>query len=353
MAGIRKLIRPTPEFTIPPPYNPIRGDHNELQVYGTFPYCAIMQIAEEDKYDNYVVCRGFDPRILKFVDFQKGNQDKLGISVAKPFGCRVKDIRSNGPKRYRIGEVYAAFLPTQGSTDYNAHYIPPSPVEVLWRLGQNPGVNEDSPYGGHPKCIVDEISKLEDHNGQMVNWMLVNTETKFFKFHALEDLEDGSCEACVRQMSDYQPHVADIYDPYDLFKGMKTDTKGVVVFQEGKYYIITVENKNRHYRFQSLEDMGSGTVVNACIQEMEGGNKREDDIHDPDGIFEDMEEGTKGIVVFQDGKYWIIQAKCEPDEIEECECDPETEDCEEEELNCDCEPESEEETDCECPYPPE
>jgi hypothetical protein len=235
----RKRRRPTPNFQVPPPYNPMRGDHDDLQLHGDWPYCAMMQIACEDKYEHHVVCRGFDPRMLKFVDYRDNSAEKPGISVAKPFGCRVTE---GGAKRYRIGEVFMAVLPTQGTTDIDVHYIPPSPVEVKWRLGQNPGFVDGSPYGGHPKCLEDEIEVLYDHNGKVINWMLVHTETKMFRFQSTEDLIDSdSCEACVRQMSGYWPHTATIYDPNRVFDGMLSGTKGYVLFQEGKYYIVNAK----------------------------------------------------------------------------------------------------------------
>ena len=49
----------------------------------------MMQIAKDDIYDDYVVCRGFDPRIQRFVDFAENSSEKPGISVAKPFGCSM------------------------------------------------------------------------------------------------------------------------------------------------------------------------------------------------------------------------------------------------------------------------
>ena len=259
MSGFRKLRRPTPEFTIPPPYNPVRGEHNDLEIFGVFPYCAMLQVACEDNYPNHVICRGFDPRMLKFIDFEENNSEKPGISVAKPFGCRVT---SGGAKRYRIGDIFPAVLPTQGTADYDPHYVPPSPVEIKWRVGQNSGVSDSSEYGGHPKCLTNKISVLYDHNGKVINWLFVHTETKIFRFQSLEALTGAFCEACVRQMSGYWPHIANIYDP--------------------------------------------------------------------EGMFTDMEEGTKGLVLFQEGKYYILQAKCEPDEIDACECEPAGED------DCEC-----------------
>ena len=230
----RKRRRPTPEFKIPPPFNAMRGDNDDLQLFGEFPYCAMMQVACEDIYENYVVCRGFDPRILKFIDYAENNADKPGISVAKPYGCRVT---SGGAKRYRKGEIFMAVLPTQGIAENDVHYVPPSPVEIEWRLGQNPGVVSGANYGGQPKCLTNEINILYDHNDIVINWMLVHGETKYFRFQSLETLTGTSCQACVRHMSGYWPHTATIYDPQGIFVNILAGSKGLVVFQEGKYYI--------------------------------------------------------------------------------------------------------------------
>jgi hypothetical protein len=231
----RKRRRPTPEFKVPSPYNAMRGDHDDLQLFGEFPYCAMMQVACEDIYENYVVCRGFDPRMLKFIDYAENNAEKPGISVAKPYGCRVT---SGGAKRYRKGEIFMAVLPTQGIAENDVHYVPPSPVEIEWRLGQNPGVVSGVNYGGQPKCLTNEINILYDHNDIVINWMLVHGENKLFRFQSTEALTGTQCQACVRQMSGYWPHTATIYDPQGVYLGMVAGTKGYVMFQEGKYYIV-------------------------------------------------------------------------------------------------------------------
>jgi len=235
----RKLRRPTPNFKIPPPYNPISGDHKELENHGVHPYCAMMQIAADDTYDDYVICRGFDIRMLKFVDYEEGNSDKPGISVAKPFGCRGG--AGDGAKIYRIGQIFPAFLPTQGPADFAPDYVPPSPVAVKWRLGQNPGVATGAAgYGGHPESLDDTIEILYDHNGKVVNWMFIHSNNaRHFRFQSQEDhLTGESFEACVRQMSGDDPHLATVYDPDGIFHGMLEGTKGLVFFQDGKYYIV-------------------------------------------------------------------------------------------------------------------
>lgn len=122
----------------------------------------MMQVMEEDTYDNYVICRGFDPRILRFMN---------NISVAKPFGKR-------NPDTYKVGEIYPAFLPTQGNTNFmdfrNVTYVPPSPGNVLWRVGQNPGVAVGGLDGGQPENLDGQIEILYDHNGKVINWLLID-----------------------------------------------------------------------------------------------------------------------------------------------------------------------------------
>lgn len=168
----REGRHPTSGYGIPPPYNPIHGENANLRQDGISPFCAMMQVAEEDTYENYVICRGFDIRILKFVDYAPGDASKPGISVAKPFGRREVGT-------YTIGEVYPAFLPTQGNpqfTDFRqVTYVPPSPATVPWRVGQNPGYVEDSDNGGHPDDLNEEIAILYDHNNKVINWLLIDT----------------------------------------------------------------------------------------------------------------------------------------------------------------------------------
>ena len=168
----RKHRRPTPAFKVPSPYNPMHGEQANLRQEGTAPYCAMMQVAEEDTYDDYVICRGFDTRILRFIDYAEGNPNKPGISVAKPYGNRVSG-------RYEIGEIYPALLPTQGNSGFSDFrqvvFTPPSPIAVEWRVGQNPGtVTGGGLDGGQPADLNDAIEIMYDHNGKVVNWLLID-----------------------------------------------------------------------------------------------------------------------------------------------------------------------------------
>jgi len=156
---LRKRKQPTPHFKQPPPYEPISGDRAALAVPGFFPYVAMMQVAAEDTYEDYVICRGFDIRHRIFIDYEEGNADKPGIPVAKPYSNREVGV-------YSIAEVYPAVLPLQTSN--------PSPADVPWRVGQNPGVAETT--AGHPADLDETIEILyTDDESQTIDWMLLDS----------------------------------------------------------------------------------------------------------------------------------------------------------------------------------
>ena len=148
-----------------------------------------MQVAAADTYEDYVVCRGFEPRLRRFIDYEAGNDDKLGISVAKPYGNRVTGA-------YEIGEVYPVFLPTQIVDGY----IPPSPADVDWRIGQNPGTAADPHDGGHPQALAEAIEEMTDHNGKSVNWLLFGGQKKQLCRFTLDEAlatSDADAEATI------------------------------------------------------------------------------------------------------------------------------------------------------------
>lgn len=160
----KKQRKIAPYFPTHPPFNAVAGQYASLTgEQGVNPYCVLMQVAEDDTRDNYVICRGFDPRILVFVDYEAGNSNKPGIAVAKPYGHRK-------PGLYKVGELYPALLPTQG----NATYTPPSPTEIGLRLGQNPGVVETDPAeSGQPRDLAESLALLYDDNNVAINWLLL------------------------------------------------------------------------------------------------------------------------------------------------------------------------------------
>ena len=119
---------------------------------------AMMQVAAEDTEQNYVLCRGFDVRIARFIDYEAGNANKPGIPVAKPYGSRTTGT-------YEIGQIFPAILPLQTSN--------PSPTTVPWRVGQNPGVATVS--AGHPASLSETVDFLKDTNGIYINWMLLDS----------------------------------------------------------------------------------------------------------------------------------------------------------------------------------
>lgn len=167
----RKHRNPTPGFRMPPPFQPMTGTHAALQVPGVFPHCVLMQVAAEDTEDEYVLCRGFDPRINKFIDYEEGNEDKPGIPVAKPYRCRMAGL-------YHMAEIYAAALPVQSSC--------PSPTGAKIRIGQNPGKAKTST--GPPADLDEEVEELFTTEGKAVNWMFIDFPGEQVCFELAETL---------------------------------------------------------------------------------------------------------------------------------------------------------------------
>ncbi|HUS97596.1 MAG TPA: hypothetical protein VMX97_12720, partial [Hyphomicrobiaceae bacterium] len=142
---LRKRRQPTPSFKLPPPYQPITGERAPLMAQGVFPYCAMFQVAADDEFADYVICRGYDTRIKKFFDYDAEDLDnKPGIPIAKPFGSRVVGV-------YTVGEIFPAVLP-------------------LSRIGQNPGVAATTQ--GQPADLDEEIEILKtDDDAIFIAWM--------------------------------------------------------------------------------------------------------------------------------------------------------------------------------------
>ncbi len=164
-----KRRRPTPGFGIPPPFSPITGEHADLRTTGRFPWCAMVQIAGKDTRDDYVICRGFDPRTGKFTDYEEdedGNptdDDKPGIPVGKPYSRRAAGT-------YIVGQVFAAMIP-------------------VTRLGETPGVAETTQ--GHPEDLDEEVEILYDTGGNPVAWLLVDDGPTLHRIELSATYEPG------------------------------------------------------------------------------------------------------------------------------------------------------------------
>lgn len=241
----RKRRRPTPHYKVPPPYNPLHGEQANLRQEGVSPFCAMVQVAAEDTHENYVVCRGFDPRILKFIDYAEGDASKPGISVAKPFGKRRTGT-------YEIGEIYPALLPTQGNADFmdfrQVTFIPPSPVGVNWRLGQNPGVVQGGGLdGGQPENLSGTIEILYDDSGKVINWLLIDSDggDKHYLFTLLENMGDDSALAEIRTMDDATQveESADVVNTLGDFSHLVDEDRGICVKVDGVYYAVHPEGR--------------------------------------------------------------------------------------------------------------
>lgn len=152
---IRKRKNPSPDFNLPPPFQPMTGEHAKLLVEGKYPYCALMQVVEEDTHCNYVVCRGWDPRSRVYLT------ETPGFPVAKPYSRRMKGL-------YRVGEVYPALLPLPAGFIDGDKTVP--------RIGQNAGRTEGTitDCRSHPEDLDQEVVLLQDDDGTYVNWMFLD-----------------------------------------------------------------------------------------------------------------------------------------------------------------------------------
>ena len=80
---------------------------------------------------------------------------------------------------------------------------------------------------------------LYDHNGNVVNWMLIDSDNgQFFRFQSLEAMTTANCSATIRRMDRSHLSFKIIYDPDGVFYGMKSGTYGRAFYQSGKYYVI-------------------------------------------------------------------------------------------------------------------
>lgn len=66
---------------------------------------------------------------------------------------------------------------------------------------------------------------------------------------------------------------------------------------------------SRLVRFEMTGDWSSN-AADADFVEMDGTPIGSDTLLDPEGIFEELEEGAKGLAMLQGGEYFAIQAKC-------------------------------------------
>ncbi len=179
---------------MPPPWNPLTGEHADLAAPKLAPHCAMMQVAVEDTHDNYVICRGYDPRIKKFFDYVEGDPDKLGIPVAKPWSNRTAGA-------YTVGQIFPAVIP-------------------LTRIGQTPGVrdpgeDEEDPLLGQPADLDEEVGILYtdeavEADRKVVNWLLLEAE-ELRRFELKDNLTDDNTAATA-----YELFYDDTFDQYSI-----------------------------------------------------------------------------------------------------------------------------------------
>lgn len=199
---LRKRKQPTPHFKLPSPFQPITGERAKLLVPGFNPYCAMMQVAAEDTHQDYVLCRGFDVRIARFIDYDVADlANSPGIPVAKPFSNR-------GTGLFELAHIFPAFLPLQTAN--------PSPAAVLWRVGQNPGVSVTTV--GQPADLNEEVEILYTDEGVAINWMMVDSGSAWYIGKMTEAIAPGETKTAVMHSQGWVSTGIEfeVYNPHDV-----------------------------------------------------------------------------------------------------------------------------------------
>jgi len=217
-------------FKMPQPYNPMEGVYADIQTKGVFPYCAMMQVAADDDKADYVICRGFDVRIGKFINYVDGDTtNNPGIPVAKPYGLRSAGV-------YKVGQMFPAVLPLQSGG--------PSPNDADIRFGQNPGVAAETV--GHPADLDEDVGILTTTAGVKVNWMLLSSmnAARMWRFTLNADINAGTAAADKLELdgSDTGEDIT-VTDLCGRYGGLKDTCYGIClqqIDQDGatKYVII-------------------------------------------------------------------------------------------------------------------
>jgi len=206
------------------------GKHAPLAIPGEFPCCAMMQVAAEDTHDDYVVCRGYDPRHKRFFDYVQGDADKAGIAVGKPYGSRRLGA-------YVVGQIFPAFIP-------------------LTRIGQTPGVAAVS--AGHPAGLDEVVNILYDENARPINWLLLDTSQQ-------ENPAIGFEMKGIRQSgTDYQYVEPGNFASYKVeeITGGSEESAGVTVLNAVNYGDPFVQlNSSGAYRISVNVDYGQVQLV--------------------------------------------------------------------------------------------
>jgi hypothetical protein len=141
----RKQMPPAQAYRLSSvPFNPITGEYSPIGRHGILSRCAMMQVigddetvANQDKHENYVICRGYDPESKHFLD---------SVPVAKPYGTR-------GSFPYKLAEVYPAIKPRTA-------------------LGDTPMVAETTE--GHPADLDEALDILKDDDDNHISWLLLD-----------------------------------------------------------------------------------------------------------------------------------------------------------------------------------
>jgi hypothetical protein len=304
---IRRNKNPNPNFRLPTPFDPMGGDHAPLMIDGVYPHCAMMQVAAEDTHDDYVVCRGYDPRYRRFFDYDEDDlTTKPGIAVGKPFGSRRAGA-------YQIGQVYPAFIP-------------------LTRLGQTPG--EATNGSGHPEDLNDTVEILYDENDRPVNWLLIESGTDLRRFelktqlspllgfaiaHPLESDGEGNFAPDLAAAEEFTVYdVINRFAGWPRLEGTRSGSWGYAYKHpdSGWWEIVNMEQAAKYINFTLTENMGetnSGQATVTVDDWYDGTNPSivydEIKVYDPQNLHPGAASGAKGKARLdeRDNQYHIVE----------------------------------------------
>jgi hypothetical protein len=151
----------------------------------------MMQVALDDEFENYVICRGFDPRTWRFHDCDPDDLSNLpGIAVAKPYSNRKVGA-------YAVGQMFPAVIP-------------------VTRIGETAGVASSS--SGHPADLDETINILyrddtndPNANGNPIAWLLLDSggSGEMVMFELLEDLGQWSGDTVEAARKTWDPEAND------------------------------------------------------------------------------------------------------------------------------------------------
>jgi hypothetical protein len=271
-----------------PPFDPYKQPFHGLAHDVGMTRVPMMQVIEEDIYQNYVVCRGYDPDHKKFFN---------RLYVAKPYGQRGQT------GIYAVGEVHPA-------------------VKAITRLGLTPGVARDTV--GHPADLDEQVDKLTSADQEStdsvvtdISWMFIGSSGSTSYFGKLDsDLAydtDEEDEITLSIYSDATTDTGNDLTPILPPHGMRS---GIIPKGDNCYRLIRVEKEGSawrvtdfptHFWGELAEAMTSGSDTDVAV-----GTSTFSDVKPPPFYTGDLADETGvRIGLDADGYWYMVNAPCE------------------------------------------